>query len=97
MSTQKHLGFLSIMMDDKEQSRMMQHHTESIIIDSKAKYSIFVILSKLFVKREERFISTLKYVESHLHQKDHLLENNQAFHKIAGDGLEHEVLRLMYY
>ena len=32
MYTQKHLGFFSIMMDDKEQSRMMQHHTESIKI-----------------------------------------------------------------
>ena len=85
------------MMDDKEQSHMMQHHMESIIIDSKAKYDILVIPTKLFVKMEERFISTLKYVESHLHQKDLLLENNQVFRKNAGDGLGHEVQRSMYY
>jgi hypothetical protein len=34
------------MMDDREHDRMMQHHTESIMIDSKAKYirSVIVLL-----------------------------------------------------
>ena len=77
------------MLNDKEQFRMMQHHTEAIIIASKAKYSIFIILTKYFVKLEKQVISTLKYVEFRLHQKDRHLENNRDFHKTFEDELEH--------
>ena len=48
-----HIWQINGMLDDREQFRMMQHHTESIIIDSKAKYSIFVILTKSLVKLEK--------------------------------------------
>ena len=60
-----HMRELNRMLDDIEQFRMMQHHTESIIIDSKAKYRL-CITNRIYERTCFMFF-LVKYFISNMH------------------------------